>query len=102
MKKMYKIFSFALRVQNKSKQQFYIRKHLTPNLELQSMRHCTNIMAPEVGRTSKWRVALLDTQLLPRHYYLIYSKTGSCPHSTDIRYQTLVMHAALSPNKDQK
>lgn len=36
MKKMYKNFSFAPRVQNKSKQQFYIRKHLTPNLELQS------------------------------------------------------------------
>lgn len=57
MKKMYKNFSFAFRVQNKSKQQFYIREHLTPNLELQSVRHCTNIMAPEVGWTSKWRVA---------------------------------------------
>lgn len=59
-------------------------------------------MAPEVGRTSKRRVALLDTRL-PRRYYLIYSKTDSCPHSTDFRDQTLVMHAALSPNnKDQK
>lgn len=36
MKKIYKNFSFALRVQNRSKQQFYRWKHLTPNLELQS------------------------------------------------------------------